>query len=240
MKKIRVANTMKKNYLLTMLSIVLISWSPLADGYTKRPRQALPTAEKRHALLDELYNEISGFHIAENEVDSIEKSGSSAVYGEITDAAVEKVLSDLSLKKNDVFYDLGSGVGRMAAHVYLASPVKKSVGVELSPTRHQSAIQVKNALKKRNLLDKNRVLDFYQDDLFNVDFCDATFIYLASTCFSDDFMQRITDEFGKLKKGVRILTLRKLPTHKNISFVKGYKLPMTWSEDVPAHLYVVD
>lgn len=200
--------------------------------------QAKITSENKHIpAISELYQNISGFCIENYEAEEIKKLGSSPTYGEITPEAVKSLIADLKLTEKDVFYDLGSGVGKMVVQFYLESPVKKSAGYELSPTRNNHALRVKNNLATMGLLEKGRSLDFIQKDLFEADLRDATIVYLPSTCFSDDFMKRLTEKLSYLKKGLRVLTLRTLPPHKSFMLRKTYSLPMTWAKQVSVYLY---
>ena len=64
------------------------------------------------------------------------------IYGEITPRGITALLSYLDLDQQDVFYDLGSGFGRMCIQVYLLAPMlHKSVGVELVCYRHEIAVE---------------------------------------------------------------------------------------------------
>ena len=90
-----------------------------------------------------------------------EKESSSrdpSTYGEITELGARQLFQRMGLfhrktkwlNNNDddvddddrfVFYDLGSGVGRLVVQAYMELPNLKSVlGVELSPTRHEAAL----------------------------------------------------------------------------------------------------
>jgi precorrin-6B methylase 2 len=187
-------------------------------------------------LLKELYKEKSGYCINDNECASIKKSGGDDTYGEITDEAVQIIINELKPTADDVFYDLGSGIGRMTFKMYLDSPIKKAIGVELSPTRHANAMHIKCELEKRGKIDKGRILEFRNEDMMKTSIEDATIIYLASTCLSNDFMKKITNRLAGLKKGLRVLSLRKLPS-RAFRKIKTLKLKMTWSDSVPVHWY---
>jgi SAM-dependent methyltransferase len=196
------------------------------------------TSQTNHdALLKELYQNMSGFSIGSQESTMIEKQGGNATYGEITDEAVQTLINELAPTTQDVFYDLGSGIGRMTVKMYLDSPVKKSVGIELSPTRHHYALNIKKELENHQKLQKDRLLDFCNEDIVMSTIDDATILYCASTCFSNELMQALTEKFSKLKKGLRILTLRQLSPNKAFKLLKQYTLPMTWSKNVEVNLY---
>jgi hypothetical protein len=134
------------------------------------------------------------------------------------------------------FYDLGSGTGKLVAQAVLelSSPLlkgrtllKKATGIELSPSRHKSAIQSKqNTL---NALCNNKELKFssslssslsgqqyeyiyndaassiisnklelIQGDLFDIDLSTATHIYIASLCFPDNLMLKLEERLMTL------------------------------------------
>ena len=69
-------------------------------------------------------------------------------YGEILFASVEILMSKLILDKNDVFCDLGSGIGKMAMQVFMTTAVKESFGVEASNERYQRAQKSASQLHK--------------------------------------------------------------------------------------------
>ena len=51
-------------------------------------------------------------------------------YGEVTYQGMEKLYDALDLKKDDVFYDLGCGVGKLVLYVALRGGPQRSVGLE--------------------------------------------------------------------------------------------------------------
>jgi len=190
--------------------------------------------------IQELYKDISGFGISPEDTNSIESQGCAATYGEITFEGVEKLLTRLDFKDSDVFYDLGCGVGKMVIQVYLATPVKKSVGIELSSERANKALQVHQELSKHNKLEEGRTLAFYKESFLDSDLSDATVIYLASTCFSTDLMKKVTNRLATLKKGLRVITLKKLADNPAFKLIDEFIVPMTWSDTTVAYLYELE
>ena len=69
------------------------------------------------------------------------------VYGELEPDAFLTLLRRFAPTANDVFADLGSGTGKLAALAALASPVGRAVGVELSEHRHATATEAWRRLK---------------------------------------------------------------------------------------------
>lgn len=185
------------------------------------------------------YTKVTGFGIPNEEREAISGAGGNATYGEILPKSVRHLLTDLKLTKEDVFYDLGSGVGKVAVQVYFESPVQKSVGVELSDTRHAGAMQVYDQLKKNNKLQDGRSLVLLHENILDTNIQDATVIFLCSTCYSNDLMESLADRIQALKPGARVLTLKKFKDRPTFKLVKVYELPMTWSESNTVHLYEV-
>lgn len=190
-------------------------------------------------VMNKVFDDLNGFRVTAEEQDSVVARGGFPTYGEITYDSLQILLDELQLTEKDVFVDLGSGIGRVVTQVYLNSPVKKSCGVELCETRYFNALEAKERLKEFDLLD-NRQLAYYNENMLDVDFKDATVFYTCATCFSHELMLALTKKLSKLKKGLRVLTLKELPAYDlyGFKFVKEFNLPMTWSPDgSPVYMY---
>ena len=97
-----------------------------------------------------------------------------------------------------VFYDLGSGTGRLTAQVFLDHCfVRKAVGVELSAARHAAASDSLFQLST-SLGEGSDSIHFLNADALAADISDATHIFISSLCFpaalSDDLANRILHE----------------------------------------------
>ena len=69
-------------------------------------------------------------------------------YGEITHNGFKKGLKGI-YTKNKIFYDLGSGIGKLVMYSGLEKNFKKSIGVELNHIRHNMAKDVLKNIKKQ-------------------------------------------------------------------------------------------
>jgi precorrin-6B methylase 2 len=184
--------------------------------------------------IEKLYEGISGFGIHQKEEKNIIAQGGAPTYGEITFESLKRLTDDLKLCKDDVFYDLGSGVGKVVVQVFLDSPIKKAVGIELSITRCDHA---KKVLQKLQTKLKDRTLEFHHQNIADASLSDATVVFMCSTCYSDDLMKKMTDKLALVKKGLRVITLKRLPQHTSFKLVKTYTLAMTWSTNASVHVY---
>ncbi len=175
------------------------------------------------------------FEILEEEIvdEKSEQNGrrKPSTYGEITTLGARQLfgamgLMDYSQENPPIhFFDLGSGTGKLVGQVVLelSNNSVKGTGVELSPSRHDSAVRSKNALTEltsttfapsfgRNndqYFSRNDVytslsqnysekFELLQGDLFDADLSTATHIYVASLCFPHDLMVRLEDRLQTL------------------------------------------
>lgn len=197
---------------------------------------ARTSGDRTKKLLDEVYCDINGFCISHNECNFIYEQGGAPTYGEITFDGLEALFKDLKVTKNDVFCDLGCGVGKACAQSLLTTPMRKSIGVELSKTRISDAQKAKQRLQKKRRLGKKEFI-LREENILDADLNGVTVVYMASTCFSSELMKKVTDKLAGNKNKLRVLTLKQLPAHDKFVYVKTYNLPMTWASNTPVYLY---
>ena len=120
-------------------------------------------------------------------------------YGEIAPAGMHQLLRLLSnvpecaLDRASVFYDVGSGIGRLSHFVRLSTNVSKVVGVELNGCRTRRARFMQSELMNGSLALRQRLssLHFASADITKHGFPDATHLFLSSQCWPDVTMQSI-------------------------------------------------
>ena len=96
------------------------------------------------------------------------------------------MIDKLDINKNDIFYDLGSGTGKVPLQFYTNSKVKKAVGIEIQPHRHEIAVNI-----TKNILIPNKKLEYINENLINSNISDATIVFLCSTCYSTELLDII-------------------------------------------------
>lgn len=190
------------------------------------------------SLMDNIYQDISGFTIQEQERNLIEQAGGNATYGEIKPESLAQILDYFKLSASDVFVDLGSGVGKACVQVALTTPAK-AIGIELSTSRHEAAEMIRKELLNRNILTDNKKLQFFKENIAEADLSKATHVFMCSTCFSDDLMKKIADNIALMDRQIYVITLRQLPPSEFATFKeeKVFTLPMTWSANTPVYVY---
>lgn len=168
-------------------------------------------------------------------------------YGEISFDGVTRLKSELGNVEDGVFYDLGSGLGRMVLQVFMEWRVGKAVGVELSEHRHSRAVRALHQLEpKISELAANfpeRAVEFRNDNLLTTDVSDATIVYLACTCWDADFMSEVMDKLAPLPHLEWIVSTESLEKEFGItdlpwvSLHKDVQLPMSWDAEWPVYIY---
>lgn len=223
---------------------------PLRNGETYVRRECIDK------LLNTFWNGKAAWLRQESEDDKI------FTYGEATTMGVRQLIQLLELKGLDeedrhkcdtpiIFYDLGSGAGKLVAQVFLENVVHCSIGVELSAHRHSLAEQNWSNLQKspeaasgefHQMFTTNHFMgqpkvQFLNQDILDTDFSDATHLYISSLCFPDEVTDKVCDvvmnnhrQFGRLRMVVALSNLPLFEAEENRSrWKKSFELiHMTW------------
>lgn len=126
-----------------------------------------------------------------------------STYGEITKGATDYIVELFKdhFNQNTVFYDLGSGLGKMVSHIGLKYNPKKSIGVELSKERLKATSFIKSEFNLPNNVE------FIEGSFLNIDLKDATVIYCDNTMYDDTMMLEL---FDRIPKGCLCIFRRKI------------------------------
>lgn len=188
------------------------------------------------AYLRALYRGVSGYDISHEEERDVRMARGSPTYGEITFAAVEQLADHLALGPGDVFYDLGSGVGKAVLQLAMTRPLRRVVGLELSPSRHLHA----SAALARARADGKlvaRACAFVHGDILDAPLADATVAYTCSTAFSDSFMRKLVRKLAALRPGLRFVTTRHPIVRHGFVETAELRLDMSWHRRSPVYIY---
>lgn len=175
-----------------------------------------------------LYNDVSPVSIS---INCRKKHGLyddiSLVYGESHLPSLYELFNEISPRFGETFYDLGSGSGRLVLYAALSFPFAKCVGIELLDDLINTA-QVKLELCKKELPNLSAI-DFIHADFTQADLGAANIVYIASTCFDNEFMYDLAQHLeSQLSIGTRIITLSRPLLAKKIKVIKSKIYPMEW------------
>lgn len=177
-------------------------------------------------------------------------------YGEVSNLGVRKLMIEmLFISSPDVinnspivFYDAGSGLGKLITQIYLdwsffinmGISIQKIVGIEIMTIRHENAVrswkrlladEEVRTLPKDNQLPQD-IVEFRNENILESDLSDATHLFLSSLCFPLDVMEEL--QFNILSKSPKIqvvAALTSLPILQKeggFSLKKELEVSMTW------------
>ena len=182
-----------------------------------------------NSFLYSLYNDVSASSISHA---YRKKHGlthdQTLVYGESHLPSLHEIFNEVKPKPGEVFYDFGSGGGRVVLLAALGFPFSKSVGVELLDDL-VSLSQTKLELLKKEFPDLPCKVEFIQADFTTINTRDADIVYMASTCFGDKMMESLAMLLEEqLSSGARVITLTKNLPSKKFKITKKQVYPMEW------------
>jgi hypothetical protein len=161
----------------------------------------------------------------------------SLVYGESHLPSLYALFNEINPRPGEIFYDLGSGSGRLVLYAALSFPFAKCIGIELLDDLINIA-QIKLELCKKeapNLpgFDSNKLgeIEFIQADFTQVALSTATLVYIASTCFNDELMHNLALRLeNQLPIGARVITFSRPLLSKKIKVTKNKIYSMEWGK----------
>lgn len=200
----------------------------------------------KETLFNFLYGNVNGYSVSH---DAREKHNDSEatkdlLYGEVPFLTLEEIVKEANPNKDGVFFDLGSGTGRVVIALHLMLNFRKSVGVELLEGLHKKACEVKKEFEnyvvpKISDYDRNRKIDFVNASIMDVDLSEADFIFMNHP-FKDRELFAILEEklVRELKPGTKIVTIIRKLDNSKIKFIDSKKFNFSWGEST-AHFHEI-
>ncbi len=123
-------------------------------------------------------------------------------YGELKKIGVDKlynfIKTKMDINSSSVFYDIGSGNGKIVLHLSLISGFGKFIGVELDKVRFLYSEYIKDQI------NPNDSIQFINDDIRNIDFSDASFVFVNDLLFDESDVEFIV---SNLKPGTHLVSI---------------------------------
>jgi len=232
-------------------------------------------------LIAEIYHWFDGYDCSETEQIALdnaveEKSWigrlvtghEASVYGEVLPDGVQTLLDclekEMPLSNDDVFVDLGSGTGKVVVHAAVATPCKKSIGIELSETRFNHGLRALEEAQKtcqqrdqgdgdslcltyaQKLVDAQRAgrVDMRHGDITVPTYNDATHLFAASTTWPDALLEAVLELAVQHISDVKTLsTLRPMPSdvlrskRGVVNLWKTIDVAVSWQDTAPMYVY---
>jgi len=175
---------------------------------------------------------------------SIGLSEYKTTYGEVTEQGIYMLSERLkeytkTHRAGSVFYDLGSGVGKVIIGIAALHPELRCVGIEIVPDRVRIANASLERIKQKNI--RSRII-FHHGDFLSPDlnFRDAACLFISNLCFTENtnarLAEKITREAGA---GCIVIVSREIPIPlARMSRLESHTtIPMTWSSSSTCFIY---
>lgn len=206
----------------------------------KTLKQKKKTKQFTRKNIEVIYKNLSGYNKNNQEVDK----DVITTYGEMTIDGIEKLTTLLNSLHNvsdypedrQVFYDLGSGIGKIVITIASLVPNIKSVGVEIIKSRHSQALLALQKIK--NVPVKNRI-SFILDSLYNTDLSNACWIYVSNLCFTNEMNDKLSQKLiNETQLNTLIVCSMQFNLPENLFKLTGkYNIPMSWSNASNVYIY---
>jgi len=171
---------------------------------------------KAKPLFESLYASLRGYDLSHAFRARLAKKDKSLVYGEVLPESFQAVMQAARPGPGEVFYDLGSGLGKAVVLANLLFDFSKCVGIEFVPSLAQAAQAVIDSRAARKAL--RGTVELINASFLDADFSDADVVFTHSACFSKKLMVQLRRRCeAQLKPGARIITIS---THLNSPLFK--------------------
>ncbi len=189
-------------------------------------------------LFNFLYSDINGYSLSHKarEAHDDKEIIKELLYGEVPFAVWREIVEKTNPKKDGVFFDLGSGTGRVVMESHIVFDFKKSIGVELLKGLHDKACEVKDKFDKfvkPKILNqlKDRELQFVNANIFEVDLQEADLIFMNHPFKDRELFEKLEEKFLKeLKPQTKIVTTIRSLNNRAFKDLGSKKYEFSWGE----------
>ena len=231
------------DFIKTLIAFILVAYLGLwilryvLNPYLENKKlysQASDFVKKCKRVFDALYQGVDARRIsAKAQKQMNTKDDNVLLYGEISFLSFSDILSVVSPRPGEVFYDLGSGGGKAVFAAALLGNFSKVVGVELLPSLYQLCMAQLNRFKtlpERETIFPGRLFNvqFLNDSFFNVNLVEADIIFINATAFRGNFWNAILDKLLETRAGTRIIVTSHTLPAPHFQLMDCQKRLMSW------------
>ncbi|CAE8632550.1 unnamed protein product [Polarella glacialis] len=175
-------------------------------------------------------------------------------YGEVAVSGMETLYSVLNISAGDVFYDLGSGTGKLPLYVALRGEVSSSTGIEVGERRHRLAEEAGVRLKSELAKGTERAADdpppaeldaecsaysLVLGDIRQSIYSDATVVVMSNLCMDQSVQNRAVQNLLACPGLRNMASTVPLPAHQRLQRDRAVNVTCTWAKTSTWHIYSV-
>ena len=186
--------------------------------------------------------------LIDNQLGSLAAGGSQASgYGEVTRDGTRALFFAMGLTEARragpaVFYDLGSGYGRVVAQAWLElapkAIISRAVGIELASSRHEGAVRAWGSLSRSEHMPRQSGdggPEFILGSMLDIDLSQATHVFMSNYLFDDLLLNAAWQTLEAAPRLEVVASLRKFPNAWPPDAI--VKASMNWNDACPVYLY---
>lgn len=166
----------------------------------------------------------------------VDKNCINTTYGELLSSSVDKILKYINISKDDIFYDLGCGNGKLCIQVHLQTGIR-CIGIEYVKDRYEKSKYIVDRFRDNINFDIGKVC-FINDNFLNQPLNDGSIFYMCSTCYNITTINQIMSKIIKNSSLKYVLSLVKIPTQWYKYFdIDQLHTPTSWSDNCTTYIY---
>lgn len=187
-----------------------------------------------------LFKDVHGHNLSKAAREKLDYMYYGHQYGEISFDAFKRIMEEIKPTEDDVFYDLGSGIGNTLIMASLMGKFSKVKGIELFHELHSTADTIIKAYKEKIAHHiphvRNQHIESIHGDFQHIPFHDATVIFINATCFRHEIGNDFLDRLSLIRPGSRVVTSSYAIDHHDFAVTNRDVLPFSWGlEEVFIH-----
>lgn len=149
--------------------------------------------------------------------------GKNLTYGETPWINMIKLFKTINIDKDDIFYELGCGTGRICMLVNYFFGLK-TVGIDYIKKFINIANKIVRKVKIKNI-------KFFSGDFFDYDLSLGTIFYVTPTCFDEETLKRLKKKLSSIPNRAKVISVSRDLTCNHLLLINKLKLPYYWSKD---------
>lgn len=158
--------------------------------------------------VSKIYGDITDdeFYLIDPTVKNEKKLPQSAlIYGEFPVERFPQIMHYLNPREGEVFFDLGSGIGKLLIYLALIGNFSQVTGIEAVKEYCEIAKEKIKQYKQLNCSTKVTCIygDFLQNDLW----VSADIVFAYATCFNQTMMEQLAKMAQGMTKGSRFVSI---------------------------------
>eukprot|EP00746_Dinoflagellata_sp_MGD_P154630 gnl/MRDRNA2_/MRDRNA2_84939_c0_seq1.p1 gnl/MRDRNA2_/MRDRNA2_84939_c0~~gnl/MRDRNA2_/MRDRNA2_84939_c0_seq1.p1 ORF type:complete len:358 (-),score=32.37 gnl/MRDRNA2_/MRDRNA2_84939_c0_seq1:740-1813(-) len=161
-------------------------------------------------------------------------------YGEIMYQGMNMLYQAIPFEEEDVFYDLGSGTGKLTLYIALRGEIKRSVGLEIGLKRHSVAQEACSKLAQElclrqtnqvsNLTRACSAFSVLQTDIRENTYRDATVTVVNNLCLDKSVESRVIENLMKCPSIRMIICVVQISPRQRLQLLRTVRVACTWAK----------